>query len=196
MSKSGKTEKDARMESGRRFYQDIALKPIGNLVRPYIKKALPKKNIIFTQLFDMWPMLVAHTEAVSSIPEKLVFPIKKQQGAVLHIWAQSGAQAMEISFNKTALIQKINAVFGYAMVADIRVTAHAGHVLPKQRSAMRANPAKVNQGPALSSQSLDKILSGISNPELRSALRDLGGVISASANENPDTHTNEVDNAK
>lgn len=168
--------------------QKTSLKPISQLIRPLVKKFLPQKNIIFQQLFDLWPDIINGTEAMNTIPDKLVFPRQQQKDGVLSIWAQSGAQATEISYNRMMLIQRINSVFGYALVADIRVTAYPAGVLAVTKKPI-PNPEKVNstQGNStqgIPSQSLDKILSGISNPELRHTLSELGRVIPAQPVEN------------
>lgn len=156
--------------------QKTSLKPITQLIRPVVKKILPQKNVVFQQLFDMWSDIVNGTEAKNTIPEKLSFPKDQQKNGVLSIWAQSSAQATEVTYNRMMLIQRINSVFGYALLADIKVTAHPGMGI---MGKTRPNPEKVNSVQGIPSQSLDKILSGISNPILRHTLAELGGVIPA-----------------
>lgn len=156
--------------------QKTSLKSITQLIRPMVKKVLPQKSVIYQQLFDIWPDIVNGTEAKDTIPEKLTFPKQQQKAGVLAIWAQSGAQATEVTYNRMQLIQRINSVFGYALVADIKVTAHPGQGVAGKT---RPNPQKVNSVQGIPSQSLDKILSGISNPMLRHTLSELGSVIPA-----------------
>lgn len=156
--------------------QNTSLKPITQLVRPVVKKILPQKSALFQQLFDVWPDLVHGTDAAGTIPEKLSFAGKEQANAVLSLWARTAGQATELTYNRAALVQRINMLFGYALVKDIRVTAHPLQGLPPRRGA---NPAKVNAAKGMPSQSLDKILAGISNPVLRQHLMELGGVIEA-----------------
>lgn len=163
--------------------QKTSLKPISQLIRPVVKKFLPQKNVIFQQLFDIWPDIVNGTEAVGTIPDKITFTRQQQKDGILAIWAQSGAQATEITYNRMMLVQRINSVFGYALVADIKVTAYPsgslGGLGGLNTKKTAANPKKVNSDQGIPSQSLDKILSGISNPELRHTLSELGRVIPA-----------------
>lgn len=169
--------------------QNSSLKPITQIIRPVVKQVLPQKSVIFQQVFDMWPDIVNGTEAVNTIPEKITFTRQKQDNGVLAIWAQTGAQATEITYNRMALIQRINSVFGYALVGEIKVTAHPSLLNTKKP---RANPQKVNSAKGIPSQSLDKILADISNPELRHTLSELGGVLEAQPTDNEqnkgDTH--------
>lgn len=158
-----------------------SLRPVSQIMRPLIKQAIPQKSVIFQQVFDLWADAVHGTEAVGTIPEKLSFKgHNQQQDGCLAIWAQSSAQATELSYNKAMLIHRINSLFGYNLLADIKVTAHPGKLPPrleKQRARAKTNPAKVNMNRGVPSQSLDKILSGISNPSLKTILGELGGVL-------------------
>ncbi len=150
-----------------------SLAPVGRVVRPVVTGLLPKSSAVFQQLFDIWPDLVAGTEGQGSLPEKLVFARNTQSDAVLHIWAGTGAQATEMSFNAAAFIAKINALFGYHLVRALRVTA-----FPKTLSSARKESALRSLPRAgMTSQSLDKALQGISNPALKTILAELGGVL-------------------
>lgn len=179
MTAAQKTTSNKRMTKG-------SLRPVTDAVRPLVRKILPQKSVVFQQLFDFWPEIVANTEAERSVPEKLMFARQQQNNGVLSIWAQSSAQATEISYNRTQLLHRINAVFGYSLVSEIKVTAFpgTGTIRPK------TNPAKVNSNKGVPSQSLDKILDGISNPSLRETLAGLAGVLDAQPIDNPDSKGN------
>lgn len=157
----------------------LVLSPFSAALRPVVKKILPQKCAIFQQLFDVWADLVARSEASGTIPEKLTLPRGKKGEGVLHIWAQTGAQAMEVEFNKANVMHKINTLFGYQVVKDLRVTAFP--VANKNRAETAQKPIKRD---SFSCQSLDKAVTGISNPQLRSALLDLGGVLPSAQPDN------------
>lgn len=161
----------------------FGLRPVSQLVRPLIKQALPKKSVIFQQIFDLWPEITAGTEAANSLPEKLVFPANSQKGGCLSLWTNSSAQATELSYNRMALVHRINAMFGYGLLADVKVTAHPGSAIRRPGPT----PAKVNSDRGVPSQSLDKILGDISNPSLRTILEELGGVLDPEPVENKDS---------
>lgn len=161
--------------------QKTSLKPITQLVRPVVKKILPQKSALFQQIFDIWPDLVHGTEAKGTIPEKLAFTRKEQSNGVLSLWAQSSAQATEVTYNRTMLVERINTVFGFALLSDIRVTANPTQGLAARK---KANLPKVNSPKGIPSQSLDKILAGISNPLLRHSLSELGSVLDAQPSDN------------
>jgi hypothetical protein len=167
----------------------FGLKPVAQLLRPVIKKVLPQKSVIFQQIFEIWPDIVNGTEAKGTIPEKLTFKMKEQKDGCLSIWAKSGSQATEISYNKSALIHRINSLFGFALVGDIKVMAHPTKTLVKTGPA---TPAKALKARGVSCQSLDKILGEISNPSLKAALGELGGFLDG---ETIETNNKGEDNA-
>ncbi|MDB5478627.1 MAG: hypothetical protein JWM96_1122 [Alphaproteobacteria bacterium] len=167
-----------KRKSGRMTGQAYSLQPVMLAVRPIVKKILPQKSVVFQQLFEIWPDIVASTDAKSSIPEKLTFPRGEQKDGCLSIWAQSGAQAMEISYIKGLLIQRINAVFGFCLVADIKVTAHPSKI------AVPATPVIKRLKRGIPSQSLDKMLGGMSNPQLKATLGELGSFLDPETIEN------------
>lgn len=163
-------------------YVSTSLRPVSQIIRPVIKDILPQKSIIFQQIFDLWSDIVNGTEAVSTIPERLTFPKNQQKDGCLAIWAQSSAQAMELTYNKTSLIHRINSIFGFALVSDIKVTAH-----PTKGLKSKTTQAKVNPNRGVSSQSLDKILGDISNPSLRTILSELGQFLDPQPIDNKDS---------
>lgn len=181
MAVSQKTTTENKAKAAR---TGSSLRLLTEAVRPIVKQILPQKSMIFQQIFDFWPEIVATTEAAGSIPEKLTFQRQQQNNGCLSVWARTGAQATEMSYNRTALIRRINSVFGYALVAEVKVTAFPGLGLP---AAKKATPAKVKVAQGIPSQSLDKILGGISNPSLRQILSELGGLIDQP---NPENDTN------
>lgn len=155
-----------------------ALRPVSAAIRPVITKILPKSSAVFQQLFDIWHDLMVGTEAAQSIPEKLTLSRTQQKDGVLHVWTQTGAQATEMSFNKGMILQKINAFFGYNLVADIRVTAFP--TINDNKTAPRI--AKLRH--SVPCQSLDKMLQDISNPALREVLADFSGVLESNPSKN------------
>jgi hypothetical protein len=173
MPTQNNTTQNTTMKRFSRF-QATSLKPVGQVLRPVIKSVLPQTSVVFQQVFELWPDIVHGTEAMGTIPEKLVFARKEQKGGCLHLWVQTSAQAMELTYNKKTLLYRLNSFFGYSLVGDIKVTAHPG----KGKKAP-ANPIKVKQGRGVSCQSLDKILGGISNPSLKEVLGELGGCLDA-----------------
>ena len=183
MSLSEKTTSKTSNIRKTTFTGGSSLRPVSQIVRPLIKEAIPQKSVIFQQIFDLWPEIIQGTVAKNTIPEKLVFTKDKQKDACLAIWAQSSAQATELSYNKTMLIHRINSIFGYGLLADIKVTAHPGKGIGKPK----ATPRKVNMNRGVPSQSLDKILGDISNPSLKSILGELGSFLDPEPIENKDS---------
>lgn len=174
MPKKKKAADQSVMPPVRQAKNGVTLRPVQQVIRPVVREILPHKSVIFQQVFDMWPDIAAGTAALGTVPEKLVFARQQQRDGVLHLWSQSSAQAVELTYQRGQLVQRINALFGYALVADIKVTANPRTLMAGKP---KANPKKVNSSQAVSSQSLDKILGGISNPALRTILGELGSVL-------------------
>lgn len=159
---------------------------LSRLVRSVIKDKMPKRTVLFEQLFDAWPDLVHGTEADKSMPDRLTFARNSQNNGQLHVWALTSGQATEMTFNQIQLIQRINVWFGSNIVGNLRVTAFpsCGDILkPRSESARR----KVNHVGLGKSQYLDKVTDGISNPVLKTALNELGPLLDSGA---PDSQTN------
>lgn len=163
-----------------RMTATMVLGPVARAVRPVIRQILPKSTAAFQQLFEAWPDVMAGTEAADAIPEKMQFPRGSQKDAVLHVWARTGAQAMDMTFNGPVLVSKINAFFGYTLVRDIRVTA-----FPTQAAKTKTPPESGSKpGVALTCQGIDKNLGNISNPGLRELLWEFAGVLGRKSQQN------------
>ncbi len=172
-----------------RLVGSMVLGPVARAVRPVIRQILPKSSAAFQQLFEAWPDLMAGTEAATAMPEKMVFPRGSQKEAVLHVWARTGAQAMDMTFGAPALVTKINLFFGYGLVRDMRVTA-----FPTAAAQTNTNPesprAVRDTTYSMSCQGIDKNLAGISNPGLRSLLWEFAGTL---GRKSPQNNTKEGD---
>lgn len=178
MSKTATPAKKKPLAKTARSYTNGPV-AMAQAVRPLVKKALPKSAAFLAQLFDAWPDLTQNGVAHGTIPEKLVMPRGQQHDGTLHLWARTSAQAMEIAFSQAQILQTVNAFFGRRIVRDIRITAFPVTIVTESATV------QVSQTPRLSCQSLDKSLSGISNPFLKSLLMEFGGLLESGFDQQP-----------
>ena len=90
-------------------------------ILPLIRSIIGKKGLIVADMLAMWEKIVGEQMASYTCPEKMEFSGKNRDNAVLRLRVPNGAFALEVQHRKNLLIQRINAYFGYNVVADIKI---------------------------------------------------------------------------
>ncbi len=149
------------------------------------KTALGPKGLNFAGLLSHWPQIMGPELAQKCLPVNLSFPKSKSRAAKLTL-ATTSAWALELSHQLPQLLERINAYFGYAAVAQIKLD----HSLLTQSNmkiaggafrggagmAQRQAPAMVKEGAALGavpSAAVCELYNNIDNADLRGALKSL-----------------------
>jgi hypothetical protein len=153
-------------------------KAVGSFLPALTTKAFQKYGFSTVALITDWPAIVGGDLASCSSPERLKWrrtaeadedegsgPPTSRSGATL-VLRVDGARALKIQYEARQIIDRINAYFGYAAIAELRL-------IQAPTAAPRSHPAKA---PA---QPLTREVSGIAHPGLRDALARLGGEIRA-----------------
>jgi hypothetical protein len=152
---------------------------LADLVSGQLKPALRKRGFASADLFLHWRDIAGPVFAGATRPERLSWPRRLEDGgeegfapAVLTV-ACEGARALLLQHEAPRLIERINAFFGYAAVARLRIVQK-----PVVRLERPAVPVSRPLG-ADAEHRLSRILDGIDDPELRRVLERLGrGVLS------------------
>jgi len=162
-------------------------RPISDLVSGLTKGVFGQKNALFGKMIADWAHIAGEDIAAVSIPLELKFArppkgkedsdaraAKKAAQAVLHL-AVRPAHALEISYQKSLLIERLNIFFGYAAIKDIKFVQHSdimnNNAAPK---AVRTRPLTVAE-----EQKIDKLVSTVQESDLQTALKNLGKAIAA-----------------
>lgn len=146
---------------------------LSDLVPGLTKDILGKKGLLFGKLVLEWPHLAGPDLAGKTLPLDLKFAKKSDQKsqAILHLAVQ-GAYALEISYQKALLIERLNMFFGYPAIQDIKMVQHSDIMCNKKPNSVPIRPLTQRQ-----EQVLDGIVAGIQENDLQTALKNLGKAI-------------------
>jgi hypothetical protein len=160
----------------------FGVKAVGSFVPGLTRKAFEKYGFSAATLITDWQVIVGRELAAVTAPERLKWPRavehaeddtntsagKGRPGATLVLRAD-GSQALAVQYGARQIIERINAYFGYAAVAELRlvqapVGPAAGLVRPANRPA---------------AQPLTHEVAGVADAGLRDALARLGAEVRA-----------------
>lgn len=156
----------------------VFAKPVGSYVPKLTRKVLEKYGFSAATLITDWSTIVGADIAAYAQPERLKWPrggspdaeprrSAGSSGATLQLRVE-GSRALDVQYRSRQIIERINAYFGYAAVAELRIL-QAPVALPHQeRQAPRTAPVALTQEVA-----------GIADAALRDALGRLGAGIRA-----------------
>jgi hypothetical protein len=155
-------------------------KSVGSFLPALTTKAFQKYGFSTVSLITDWAAIVGKDLAACTAPERLKWPRvahdsdaedarppSKRSGAALVLRVEA-SRALNVQYDARQIIERINAYFGYAAVAELRLIQGPVAVAPPP--AARANVA---------AQPLALEASGIADTRLRDALARLGGEIRA-----------------
>lgn len=156
------------------------LQGAGVVVGGFARKLLGKKAFIEADVIANWANIVGDELAELTRPIKIEFKKDERRNGVLHIEAASGALALELQQRSTMVLNKVNVFFGYDAVARLKIIQNLQ--LIKDVAFVSDNSEKklvsIEEENYIKQQS-----AGVKNPELRSALEQLGlALISKNAN--------------
>ena len=143
--------------------------------RALTRAAFARYGFAYGDLITQWAAIVGDGVAQWSEPERIKWPRagtdERKQGGTLVIRVVPG-RGLDLQHETPLIIDRINAFYGYAAIAAVKI--RQGALSPK-KAPSGASPAL--EAPA--AQALESELEGVADPELKDALRRLGqGVLS------------------
>lgn len=141
----------------------------GSDARKIIAPILGNRGFVQADLLAHWEDILGSALAQGVFPFSIRFPKGKQQDAVLHVKAVSGAFAMAFSAQTPEILSRINAFFGYPAVAELRIVQ--GAPPPPPPKPKRPKPDAQKQ---LAAQRLTE---NIKDDALKQALIELGSFL-------------------
>jgi hypothetical protein len=148
---------------------------VGSFLPSLTTKALQKYGFSAASLITDWPAIMGSDFARYAAPERIKWPrtaertededaSARRSGAVL-VLRVDGAKALDVQYRAQHIIERINAYFGYAAVAQLRVIQAPMPAAPEERvPRARAEP-------------LAGEVSGVADARLRDALARLGAEV-------------------
>lgn len=101
------------------------LQSVSSMLLPLAKKILGKKGFIEVDILTDWPKIVGEEMAEFVLPQSIDFKRGEKNNGILKVAVPGGAFALELQHREKSVIQKINAYFGYAAVASLRIIQNA-----------------------------------------------------------------------
>lgn len=146
---------------------------LSDLVPGLTKDILGKKGLLFGKMLAEWHQIAGADIAAKTVPLDLKYAKKldKKSQATLHLAVQS-AYALELSYQKALLIERLNMFFGYPAIKDIKMVQQ-DNVTGNKKVSNKAQRLLTMQ----EEQSLDKMVGGIQENDLQTALKNLGKAI-------------------
>jgi hypothetical protein len=167
-------------------------RPISDLVPGLTKDILGRQGQLFGKMLAEWSHIAGADIAAKTLPLDLKYakkpgakapnmksgrkaPDKKSQ-ATLHLAVQS-AYALELSYQKSLLIERLNMFFGYPAIKDIKMVQQDNIMNNKKRT-----PAPKRLLTMQEEKALDEMVGGIQENDLQIALKNLGKALSTRKN--------------
>ena len=146
------------------------MRRLSSMIEPMVAPSANERGFAISRLISHWHDIVGDTAAWCR-PADIHFPRGSRNNGTLKLQIASGrgpqAQAMSAQ-----IIDQVNAAFGYQAVGRITLVQNLPPSTPKTPPK---KPATISDAPDI--WTLDEKLKHIKSPELRAALRRLGGPV-------------------
>jgi len=148
---------------------------LSDLLPGLTKDILGKQGQLFGKMLAEWTHIAGADIAAKTTPLDLKYAKKldKKSQATLHLAVQS-AYALELSYQKSLLIERLNMFFGYPAIKDIKMVQHDNIMGNKKPLAKPPRLLTMQE-----EQILDKMVGGIQENDLQMALKNLGKAITS-----------------
>src|SRR5262245_56173906 len=185
--------RDAIALSKRRSSPLYGRKAIGSFLPALTRKAFEKYGFSAAALVTDWGTIVGRELAASTAPERLKWPrapapteadgnpSQGRRGATL-VLRVDGGLSLEVQHKARQIIERINAYFGYAAVAELRIVqgpVGAEPQLAARTTLATPNTPKGSLVPSPASRPLTSEVAHVTDPGLREALARLGAEVKA-----------------
>ncbi len=144
------------------------MRAVGVSLPQATKGAVARRGFAEARLLLDWASIVGDTMARHTLPERLTRPRGDASG-VLHVRV-AGAFALELQHLEPAVVERINAYFGHAAVARLKLTQGLPVTMTKPRRRRRPLGAAAEA-------ELGATVERIGDPRLKDALARLGRAI-------------------
>lgn len=148
---------------------------LSDLVPGLTKDIIGKQGQLFGKMLAEWPHIAGADIAAKTMPLDLKYAKKldKKSQATLHLAVQS-AYALELSYQKSLLIERLNMFFGYPAIKEIKMVQQDNIMSNKKSSPPRLRPLTMQE-----ERVLDEMVGGIQENDLQMALKNLGKAITS-----------------
>jgi hypothetical protein len=170
-------------------------RPLSDLVPGLTKDIFGRKNMLFGKMAAEWVQVAGEEIAARTMPLDLKFSgmTDKRKGkktpvdanlqpippvsrlgragsaqAVLHLGVQPG-YALELSYQKALLIERLNVFFGYPAIKDIKIVQYSEVMNNKSLPKAQTRPITLQE-----ERDIDDAVAAVQENDLQTALKNLG----------------------
>lgn len=147
----------------------------GGLLGQRIRQAGEKRGFAETRLLTQWTEVAGPAVASVAQPVKVSYGAHGL-GATLTLLT-TGANAPMLQMQVPAIIERVNACYGYNAIRKIRITQTAPTGFAEGAASFDPKPAPATTPPTVSAekkQAIDSEVADVADPDLRKALSLLG----------------------
>lgn len=144
---------------------------VGRLVPELLHKSQERFGFAYGGMLTQWNAIVGEDLAATTRPERIRWPRRQTGDARIGgtlVIRVDGPSAIEVQHSTPAIVERINAFYGYDAVAGIKIVQ--GRVTGK-RPPRRRRDASL---PPERERKLVEATSGVSDGDLQTALQNLG----------------------
>jgi hypothetical protein len=158
-----------------------------SLIAPRVRKCGESRGFAVSRLLTHWPEVAGPEISSVSRPVEITYGREGFGGTLTLLTTGSHAPLLEMQSG--SIRDKVNACYGYAAVARVRVTQTAatgfaeGHADFQHKAAAATEPPKPS---AEARQAAKAGTAGVTDPGLKAALEQLGGFVFSAARPKPD----------
>lgn len=164
-------------------------RPVADLLPALTKDAFGRKNMLFGKMLAEWEHIAGPEIAAQTTPLELKYSrsggskktadkadkkADKTPPKATLVLAVQPAFALELSYQKDLLAERLNVFFGYAAIKDIKIIQHSGIMNNKQAKAPLTRPLTLQE-----QQKIDSLTGSIQENDLQTALKNLGKAIAS-----------------
>ena len=157
------------------------VRAVGSFLPGLTRNAFEKFGFSTATLITDWPAIAGPELAAYTVPERLKWPRgvehseegaapagRGRSGATL-VLRVDGARAIDVQYKARQIIERINAYFGYAAIAELRIL----------QAPVEARPPPARPAARPAAEPLTHEVAHIADPGLRGALARLGAGVRA-----------------
>ena len=148
-----------------------APKTLASHVGKLIKPIFGERGFSDAAIINDWSAIAGEHLALHSAPEKIHYTQGRKSKGTLHLRIDNGGLAIQLQHLESVLIERINAYFGFAAVARIRITQGPLPETPKKKIATPRPLSEIEE------RGLLNCLSDVDDDDLHQALERLGRAI-------------------
>lgn len=142
------------------------MKEINIVVKDILKPILKNYSPIILIMRRNWNALLGEKYYEFCEPEKVSFKKDKKNDATLYVKCFNTVISFYIENNKMFILEKINSIFGYNLIGDIKIKQDPRII----RQIKKSLPKLKNDD----LEKIDSIITDIENEELKNSLKDFG----------------------